>query len=63
MAEPNQLNMREEVSRLVGQLGVTKISGRRFGHYDAERLDEIPADKLNVVYEDLTAICKRRRTA
>jgi len=57
----NYINIREEVSKLVKQLGISQIQVRGFGNYDAASLDIIPQNKLPIVYEDLFAIYNRRR--
>ncbi len=54
-----ELGTRAEVSRLVKLLGITRISGRRVGHYNLNNLNKIPEKAVFGVYEDLTQIQRR----
>ena len=58
-----ELNMRDEISRLVRLLGVAKISGRRAGHYILTNLKDIPENELPTIYRDLLQIYKRTERA
>ena len=59
--QKRKIIMRDGISMLIRKLGITQISGRRLGHYNLTNLDELPEDKLPMIYEDLFKIYERIR--